>query len=116
MQRHSGQEKRKRPRVDVNFVVSYRVKKDYSNNDLSQSKNISQGGMLLTTNCKFEKGTYLAMKIRFPFAPERKIEIVGEVVESREVMRNFIYETRLKFLDFNKDMLDKLGDFIDGKK
>ena len=111
MVEYNGPERRKHNRLTVNFVVSYRVKQLPESYDLSQSKNVSQGGMLLTTNREFSLGTQLAMTIRFPFTSV-KIEVHGEVVASKEVVRNLIYETRLKFLDLPEDFFKRLGDFI----
>lgn len=111
---YAGKEKRKHSRLDANFVISYRLKTTPQNYDLSQTKNVSQGGLLVTTNKKFDKGVHLAITIRFPFLPKR-IEAVGEVVESKEVVRDLIYETRVKFINFDDDSLNKLGDFIKTK-
>ena len=108
---YSGEERRKQPRMTANFVVSYRIKKFPDGYDLSQTKNVSQGGMLLTTNKLFEKGTYLAMTIRFPLSPQ-KIEVTGEVVSSKQIVRDLIYETRIRFLDLDEEFFRKLGDFI----
>jgi hypothetical protein len=98
--------------MEANFVVSYRIKEFPDGYDLTQTKNVSQGGMLLTTNRLFEKGTCLAMTIRFPFVTQ-KIEITGEVVSSKEVVRELIYETRIKFLDLDREFFRKLGEFIE---
>jgi hypothetical protein len=112
MKEYSGLEKRKHPRVNLNFVVSYRVKQLPDNYDLSQTKNVSQGGMMLTTNRKFGKDTCLAMTIRFPFVSQ-KIEVTGKVVLSKEVVKNLIYETRLQFLDLDEDFFQGLGKYIE---
>lgn len=111
MSNYEGAERRKYNRVNVNFVVSYRVKQLPANYDLSQTKNISQDGMMLTTNRKFDADTCLAMTMRFPFIRE-KIEVTGRVIGSREVVKNLIYETRIQFLDLAEDFFQELGDFV----
>jgi hypothetical protein len=111
MEKYKGPEKRKYPRVGVNFVVSYRLKENSHAYDLSQTKNVSQGGLLLTTNKKFDFGTLLAMTIRFPFI-EQKIEIDGEVIDSKEIVKGLIYETRIRFLNLPEDFFNELGKFI----
>ncbi|MBU2102022.1 MAG: PilZ domain-containing protein [Candidatus Omnitrophota bacterium] len=113
MEKYGGSERRKFPRFSANFVVSYRVKEVPDGYDLSQTKNVSQGGILLTTNRKFEKGTLLAMSIRFPFVAKR-IEVTGEVVDSREVVRDLIYETRINFRDLDTEFFRELGEFVQG--
>ncbi len=109
--KYGGPERRRYKRIDVNFIVSYRIKREKDNSDLSQTKNVSEGGMLLTTNRKFEKGVRLAMFIRFPFIPQ-KIEIEGEVIDSKEVVKDVIYETRLRFFGLEEAIARQLGDFV----
>lgn len=95
---YEGVERRKYPRAKGRFIVSYRVIPNSSaGNDISQSKNLSLGGMLLTTNCQFPPGTNLALEIRLPFDPN-SIMIFAKVLESKEITKNIIYDTRLVFL------------------
>jgi c-di-GMP-binding flagellar brake protein YcgR len=94
---YTGPERRKNARVSGRFIVSYRVLEENDAIDISQSKNISLGGMLLTTNRLFQPGTNLALEIRLPFDPN-PIMLIGKVVESKEITRNLIYDTRLSFL------------------
>lgn len=108
---YSGPERRKHARLDVNFVVSYRIKEAQGDFDLSQTKNMSQGGMLLTTNKEFGVGTHLAMILRFPLIPH-KIEVTGVVVGCKQIVRDIIYETRIQFLDLDQEFFRKLGEFI----
>lgn len=91
---YPGPERRSHPRVDGRFIVSYRVFEEADNIDITQTKNISLGGMLLTTNRKFEPGTNLALEIRLPFDPD-PIMLICRVVESCEISINLIYDTRL---------------------
>jgi hypothetical protein len=109
---YGGPERRRYPRTDANFVVSYRIAEEPNNYDLSQTKNVGQGGMLITTNQYFGKGVRLAMFIRFPFIPH-KIEVIGEVVECQEVVRNVIYDTRIKFLDLDMTLFKKIGELVE---
>ena len=111
MENYNGEERRKHRRLNANFIISYRIKEISGNYDLTQSRNVSQGGMLLTTNRQFDRGTTLAMTIRFPFVSER-IELTGRVVGSREVVRDLIYETRIQFINFDQGVFVKLGEFI----
>ncbi|MBU1523693.1 MAG: hypothetical protein KKG50_03410 [Candidatus Omnitrophica bacterium] len=111
MEKYSGSEKRKHPRIGANFIINYRVKQVPNNYDLSQTKDVGQGGSLLTTNRKFEKGTILAVTVRFPYTVE-KVELTAEVVGSEEVARNLVYNTRIKFLDLDKEFFQELGKFI----
>jgi hypothetical protein len=91
-----GPERRSHPRIASRFVVSYRVLEEVDNIDLTQTKSLSLGGMLLTTNKYFSKGTNLALEIRLPFDPN-PIMLIGRVVESSEITKDLIYDTRLEF-------------------
>ena len=94
---YAGPERRKHPRVNARFIVSYRILDEIDNVDISQTKNLSLGGMLLTTNKRFSIGTNLALEIRLPFDPN-PIMIIAKVLDSREISKDLIYDTRLIFL------------------
>lgn len=98
---YTGPERRKHPRVCGRFMVSYRIIEAKDNFETSQTKNISLGGMLLTTNCRFDPGMILAVEIRLPFE-EDPIRLVAKVIESVEITRDLIYDTRLQFLDVDE--------------
>ncbi|MCM8796652.1 MAG: PilZ domain-containing protein [Candidatus Omnitrophica bacterium] len=93
---YAGQEKRRHPRINARFIVSYRILDKEDKVDITQTKNLSLGGMLITTNRKFEPGTNLLMEIRLPFDPQPTV-IYGRVVESREIAKNLIYDTHICF-------------------
>lgn len=94
---YGGPERRKHPRIFGRFIVSYRVLEEVDSTDISQTRNLGLGGMLLTTNKKFEAGTNLALEIRLPFDPN-PIMLIAKVLDSREISTNLIYDTRLIFL------------------
>jgi len=94
---YSGTEKRKFPRAVGRFIVSYRILENNGNHDITQTRDLSLGGMLLTTNCQFNPGTNLALEIRLPFDPN-PIMLIGKVLESKEITKDIIYDTRLVFL------------------
>jgi hypothetical protein len=106
-----GPEKRKAPRCTGRFIVSYRVIPNNSNADISQTKNLSLGGMLLTTNCQFEVGTNLALEIRLPFDPD-PIMTIAKVLESSEITKGVIYDTRLIFLAIDEKHRKVIGETV----
>ena len=108
---YTGPEKRKHPRADGRFIVSYRVMENNGNSDISQTKNLSLGGMLLTTNCSFAPGTNLALEIRLPFDPN-SIMLIGKVLESKEITKDMIYDTRLVFLAIDEKHRRVIGDTV----
>ena len=96
-----GPERRNHPRVSARFIVSYRIVEEENNIDVSQTKNVSLGGMLLTTNREFASGTNLAIEIRLPFDPDPMM-LTAKVLESREIIKDLIYDTRLQFLSVDE--------------
>ncbi|MFH0913453.1 MAG: PilZ domain-containing protein, partial [Candidatus Omnitrophota bacterium] len=78
----------------------------------SQTKNIGLGGMLLTTNRAFGVGTNLALEIRLPFDPN-PIMIVAKVLDSREISKDLIYDTRLVFLAIDERHKNVIKETVD---
>jgi len=109
---YSGAERRKNPRAYGRFIVSYRILDEINNVDITQTKNISLGGMLLTTNRAFNFGTNLAIEIRLPFDPN-PIMLIGRVIESREIMKGMIYDTRMEFLAVDEKHRKVIGETVD---
>ncbi len=85
---YSGFEKRRAQRADVRFLVSYAVEdpRNGSMRDLTQTRNISALGAMVTTDKPLTPATAVAMKIRLPSQPV-PIALQGQVVESKEVTR-----------------------------
>ena len=109
---YTGPERRKHPRISGRFIVSYRILEEVDNADITQTRNVSLGGMLLTTNRQFDPGTNLALEIRLPFDPH-PIMIIGKVLESREITRNLIYDTRLTFLAIDERHRKIINETVD---
>ncbi|HDZ77362.1 MAG TPA: PilZ domain-containing protein [Candidatus Omnitrophica bacterium] len=101
-------ERRKHLRLDKTFIVSYRIYAEADNYDLTQTKNISVGGMLLTTNRLFRPGTVLSIDIRLPFLME-PLNLKGRVIESKEVARHLIYDTHLEVFDVDIDSKETIN-------
>jgi len=112
MTNYSGPERRQHGRISGRFIVSYRILAEHEKIDISQTRNLSLGGMLITTNRTFEPGTHLALEIRLPFDPH-PITLVGKVVESKEITRNLIYDTRLLFLAIDEKHKHIITDTVD---
>lgn len=111
---YSGVERRRYPRTNATFLVSYKNMYSDSDFNLSQTINISQGGMLLTTSELFAKGTTLKMLTFFPFFSQR-INLSGRIVRQKEVAKGLIYETGVEFTNLEQVVFDKLGDFTKRK-
>jgi hypothetical protein len=110
--KYEGTERRKFPRISARFIVSYRILDESDNIDVSQTKNVCLGGMLLTTNRKFEPGTNIALEIRLPFDPN-PIMLIARVLESKEISSNLIYDTRLMFLAVDEKHKRVINETVD---
>ena len=108
---YGGRERRKHPRIPGRFSVSYRVMDKTEEIDTSQTKNLSLGGMLLTTNKAFTPGTQLALEIRLPFTP-KPIILIGKVLESHQVTEDLIYDTRIEFIAMDKQHQSSLNETL----
>lgn len=94
-------ERRRHPRISGRFILSYRVLSEKDNVETTQTKNLSLGGMLLTTNKSFAPGTTMAIELRLPFDPD-PIMLIAKVVESCEIAKDLIYDTRLSFISIDE--------------
>lgn len=107
-------ERRRFVRVSGNFVVSYTdVTTQETKSDITQTKNISLGGILFTTDREFPLGTILKIKLRLPDSREY-INLKVKVVGSKERMKDVLYETRVKFIgikDEDKDCIRRIVEY-----
>jgi hypothetical protein len=68
--------------------------------------------MLLTTNRQFDIGTNMAIEIRLPFDPN-PIMLIAKVLESREIINDLIYDTRLQFLAVDENHRKVINKTVD---
>ncbi len=110
-EKDEGFEQRKYFRLDKAIIVSYCLKDDPRKKyDMSQTKNISYGGLLFTAGQYFEKGTSLDMIIKFPFIRER-IKMLGEVTYC-SLKKGNIYELGVKFCDLEPRILEEFKKYL----
>ena len=106
----SDANKRKYFRLDKAIIVSYALKSDpFKRYDLTQTRNISYGGILFTTNKYFKKGAVLKMIIKFPFLRER-INIEGEVVYCG-LKKGTVCEIGVSFFNLDKKVIDEFKEY-----
>jgi c-di-GMP-binding flagellar brake protein YcgR len=96
-------DKRRSARADVHFITAYgRINSDtIVERDVTQTKNISEGGVLLTTSRPFEPSANLSLKINLPTFAE-PVQMTGIVLESKQLHRNLVYLTRLEFIGIDE--------------
>jgi hypothetical protein len=99
---YTGTEKRKSERIPCHYLTSYRLLEGAGVTDTSQLKNMGSGGILVTTSEPLASGALCALKIRVPFA-RNPLSPIGRVIESHEVVKGLIYDTRLSFADVTED-------------
>lgn len=106
-------DRRKYPRIGRTFIVSYReISSAGLKFDVSQTKNISEGGLLFTTNRKFPKGVILELKIRLPQFSDF-VTLNVQVVDSGDVGGGLIADTRVKFISVKEDVKKAIKEIID---
>lgn len=105
------EERRKYVRIDNSLSVSYRVLKSYLTSS-SHSRNISEGGISLPINHKFDPGVVLALKIQI-IEWDISIKAVGEVVWIKELKdAAFTFLTGIKFIEIDPEGYAKLRKYI----
>lgn len=109
---YCGPERRRTKRIIGRFIVSYRIMDEANDVDITQTKNLSLGGMLLTTNRMFNPGVNLALEIRLPFDPH-PIMLIGRVVESNEIVKDMIYDTHIEFTSIDERHKKVIGETVD---
>jgi c-di-GMP-binding flagellar brake protein YcgR len=106
-------ERRRFKRISANYIVSYSpMKSDNVKYDISQTKNLSQGGLLFISDRKFEKDVMLKIKLRLPEFSDYVIA-QAQVIDSKEMAKGIIYETRVKFIDIEKKVFESIGKLAD---
>jgi ribosome recycling factor len=97
------QERRKHERIMRKFIVSYRpVAERSATFDISQIKNISLGGMRFIASRYFELDAMLEIELQTPFIKEL-LTLQARVLESKEVVVDMIYDTRVIFPELNEE-------------
>ena len=109
---YQGQERRKYPRLDANYIISYRILEKSDDFDLTQTRNVSLGGALITANKQYQPGAVLELIVKVPFRGDR-VTIKGEVVDSNEVVKNVMYETRIRFIDMPQGFFKEFENFLE---
>lgn len=108
---YTESERRRYPRLNQHFLVRYWMLGGVDETDLCQVRDISLGGIRLTTGKPFENGAKLVLKIRLPGG---EIMPTGRVLESRQFVKAMpVCDTRLEFSEINESERKTLGDTLD---
>lgn len=79
--------------------------------NMSFTETISGNGMTLFSPTPVEKGTKYEMTIELPDGKQKGIELVGEVIGYNKIDTNQ-YEIRIKFIDIDENVRDRLVKYI----
>ncbi|MBP6343169.1 MAG: PilZ domain-containing protein [Candidatus Omnitrophica bacterium] len=104
----SGSERRKYVRVDRNFILTYYDKNaPQVKNEITQLRNISKGGLCFVSTKAFPVSIELFVEMRTPFTTGTVL-FEGVVLESRERIKNLIYDVRLEFRNLQPPAIEIL--------
>ncbi len=106
-------ERRKFKRISGNYIVSYApIKGEDLKFDVSQTKDLSEGGLLFISDRKFKKEIILKIKLRLPEFSDYVI-IKAQVVDSIGMAKGIMHETRVVFVDIDKNVREAIRRLVD---
>jgi hypothetical protein len=113
-------ERRRNPRILKNFILSYFEKSQPDKKfEITQLRNISQGGMCFVTSQSLPAGLKIGVELRTPYLAETS-HLYGEVLQSHDKVKGILYETRIRFEPLDPEaefLLSKLIElFLNGDK
>lgn len=90
-------ERRQHPRINKTFVLSYfDLENSQQKHEITQLKNISVGGMCFITTHPVQPSTRIGIELKTPYLASMTY-LEGNTLDSREKIKNMVYETRLQF-------------------
>ncbi len=116
MQRGDSLGRRRSERIKVTYMVSYRFELagiGFGQYDHALTNDISRGGMRIVIDRNLAKGTKIDMTIQLPMYPDRKINVQGVIVSSKQTAeRKSYYKIGIKFDNFDMKYFKTLGEFV----
>jgi len=106
-------ERRKFKRISGNYIVSYApIRGEDLKFDVSQTKDLSEGGLLFISDRQFEKDIVLKIKLRLPEFSDYVI-IKAQVIDSIQLSKGIMHETRVKFVDVEQKVKEAIRRLVD---
>lgn len=105
----SIQERRQYKRFQKNFILKYfDLKTPKEKHEITQLKNISQGGLCFINSQKLNQNTRLGIELKTPYISTTTY-LEGIILDTREKIPGILYETRLRFekLDTQAELILK---------
>jgi len=104
--------RRKFSRINRSYIISYTpVNVGELKYDMSQTKDLGEGGLSFIADKGFEKGTILKIKLRLPEFLDYVI-VQAKVVDSKQRAKGIIYETRASFIDVEQKIKDSINRLV----
>jgi len=101
-------ERRKFKRINRSYIVSYaHLEGEELKFDVSQTKNLSEGGLLFIADRAFEKDVMLKIKLRLPEFSDY-VAVKAQVVASQRLAKGMMYGVRVKFVDMEQNVRDSI--------
>lgn len=101
---YRGPERRRYPRIPFWYIVKYSLCADSSevleNQYSSNSKNLSQGGILLETGNEYPASTILEIELDVPVDNEKHVyaKVIGKVIRATCIEKGKAYDTAIEFV------------------
>ena len=101
----SSNERRRSVRVQKTFIIRFCAKNDPSQKyEISQIKNISRTGICFTSTKPLAQGVIMLIEFRMPYVSDM-ISLEAQVLDSKEKVKNVVYENRLKYQNVSLEAL-----------
>ena len=101
-------ERRRFKRIDGNYVVSYAyIEGEGLKFDVSQTKNLSEGGLLFIADRAFERDSILKIKLRLPEFSDYVIVKV-KVITSHKLTKGMMYGVSARFIEVEQNVKDAI--------
>lgn len=95
------------------MVISYKsANKKEAKAQITQLRNIGEGGMAFGADRKFEPGEILEFYIRLPLASEA-VKIKGKVADSCMMSSDLFCLTRVEFIEVNEEAKKKIRQAVE---
>ena len=106
-------ERRRFKRISRNYIVSYApIRSEELKFDISQTKNLSEEGLLFISDRKFEKDVVLKIKLRLPEFSDYVI-VQAQVIDSIQRVKGVMYETRARFIEAEQKVRESIRKLVD---
>lgn len=106
-------ERRKFKRISGSYVVSYAsLETKELRFDVSQTKDLSEGGLSFIADRTFEKDVLLKIKLRLPEFSDYVI-VKAQVVASQKLGKGVAYNIRAKFVEVEQSVKDAIKRLVD---